>query len=444
MKAIRKEENQTFDNLHYLHHDSTGIICLSQIIEGKWTNKYHNYKSLSKKIYELESYEDLFFSQNTFKKCKKSTEHLLELKACYIDLDYYKLNLTKDQVLYGISHLVEEKRIPNPSMMIDSGHGLYLIWRIKRIPAMAVKLWRAMEEYLYYELKDIGADKSCLDPTRVLRITDGWNCKYPIKQKVQVLSTYPIEYDLHDLQESYLKFKSQPLRKKRYGKLIRIKNIYTLYCNRRADILSLCKLRNFEMTGMREITLFLYRYYGCLQYTDDKAIEMIKTLNSQFTKPCRESTVLRATRSAEKAAAQEKYNYRNSTLIELLRITDEEMQAKWPDGEYILKTIISREEKYRRNNLIRNEKRRNSQGNTDKAQTVKDNMQLVKTLKEQGFKQSQIAKELNMSVRNVQKYYKMLRDADEEDDRGTTSSREQGAGARDTTKGKTKAYCKAN
>lgn len=445
MKAIRKEQEQKqFENLHYLHHDSTGIICLSQIDNGKWKNRYHNYKSISKVIHELESYDDLFVSQNTFKKFRKSTEHLFELKACYIDIDYYKLGLTREQVLFGIEQLVSEHRIPSPSMMIDSGHGLYLIWRIKRIPAMAVKLWRVMEEYLYYELKELGADKGCLDPTRVFRVTDSMNCKYPIKQKVQVLSTYPIEYDLHDLQESYLKFKKKPLSKKRYGKLIRIKNIYTLYCNRREDILSLCKLRNFEMTGMREIVLFLYRYYGCLQYTDEKAIEMIKTLNSQFTRPCKESTVLRATRSAEKAAAQEKYNYRNSTLIELLKITDEEMQSKWPDGEYILKTIISREEKYRRNNQRRISLRRNSQGNTDKAQSVQDNMQLVKALKEQGLKQSEIAKELNMSVRNVQKYYKMLRDADGRDGGEVASSKEQRTGAGDTSKRKTKAYRKAN
>lgn len=443
MKAVVKQERQ-FENLHYLHKDSTGIICVSQIVEGKWTNRYYNYKSLCKTIHTLDSYEELFFSQNTFKKFRRSTEYLFELKACYIDLDYYKMNLTKEQTLFGVDHLVSEKRIPIPSMIIDSGHGLYLIWRIKRIPAMAVKLWRAIEEYLFWELKDLGADKACLDPTRVFRIVGSINSKYPIKQKVQVLSTYPIEYDLHDLQERYLKFKKQPSRKKRNGKLIHIKNIYTMYCNRREDILSLCKIRNFEMTGLREITLFLYRYYGCLQYTDDKAIDMVKELNSKFTKPCKEGTVLRATRSAEKASAEEKYNYKNSTLVELLKITDEEMKAQWPNGEYVLQTIITKDEKYRRNNIKRKNKRRNSQGNTDKEQSIQDNLEIIKTLKEQGYKQKQIAKETGMTVRNVQKYYKMLRDADGRDGRSLIKGGEQGAGNGNTESRKATPYQQVN
>lgn len=440
MKAIKQEVSQEFENLHHLHHDSTGIISLCQIVEGKWTNKYYNYKTLSKIMYGLENYEDLFFSQNTFKKCKRSEKHLFELKACYIDLDYYTLGLTKEQVLFGIQNLVNEKSIPIPSMVVDSGHGLNVIWRIKRIPAAAMKLWRAVEEYLYCELKELGADRSCLEPTRVFRVADSWNCKYPIKQKVQILSTYPIEYDLHNLQ-TYLKFEKLSLKKKkkRYQKIYRMFNTYTLYCSRREDILSLCRLRNFEMTGMREVTLFLYRYYGGFQLTDDEMIERVKILNNQFTKPCKESTILRATRSAKKAAAEEKYNYKNSTLIELLKITDEEMQAQWSDGEYVLKTIISKEEKYRRNNLKRNKKRRNSQGHTSKEQGIKDNLALIKLLKEQGLTQKEIANEMNLSVRSIQKYYKMLRDADENDQTRVAPIQDTGAEHREA-----EAYRKVN
>ncbi len=411
MKALKKQPVALpYENLHRTHHDSTGIICLSQISGGRWSNRYYNYNSLCKVLEDLENLEDLFYSQNTFKKFRRSTEHLFELKACYIDLDYYKMNLTKEQTLFGIEHLVNEHSIPQPTMIIDSGHGIYLIWRIKRIPAMAVKLWRFMEEYLYWELKDLGADRTCLDPTRVFRVVDSLNCKYPKKERVQLISIYPIEYDLHALKDTYLTNKSKPRQSKRRGKLIRIRNVYTLYCNRKDDILSVCKMRNFNMTGMREIVLFLYRYYSCLQYTEDEAVDLVKELNASFTKPCKEKTVLKATRSAEKAAAEEKYNYRNATLIELLQITEDEMRQKWPDGSYVLKTIISKDEKYRRNNEKRNNKRKNSQGNTDKQQLVCDNLEIIRGLKERGYKQKEIASELNMSIRNIQKYYKLLRE----------------------------------
>ena len=164
------------------------------------------------------------------------------------------------------------------------------------------------------------------------------------------------------------------------------------------------------MTGMREIVLFLYRYYSCLQYTQEKAVELVEELNSKFTKPCKMSTVLRATRSAEKAAAQEKYNYKNSTLIKLLDISEEEQQATYQDGNYILQTIISKEEKYRRKNLIRNAKRRNDNGLTKKQQEIADTLGKVKELQEAGNTQKEIMELLNLSARTVQRYYKMIRE----------------------------------
>lgn len=413
MCALVQQKQANFENVHTLHYDSTGIICLSQVVDGHWSNRYYNYASLKKTLndLDLENIDALFFSQNTFKKFRRSSEHLFELKACYMDLDYYHLKLTKEQVLFGLDELVREHSIPIPTMIIDSGHGMYVIWRIKRIPAMAVKLWRAMEEYLFSQLEPLGADRSCIDPVRVFRVADSYNCKYPQKQKVQVISNYAIEYDLHDLQEQFLTRKKQnATKKKQRGRIVRIRNIYTLYCNRRMDILSLCKMREFEMTGMRELVLFLYRYYGCLQYTDERAIDMILELNEQFTEPCRESTVLRATRSAERAAALEKYNYKNSTIIELLQITDEEMQQKNAQGEYILQTLISKKEKYRRKNEKRNGERRNSQGNTSREQNVCDALEMIRTLKEKGYTQNQIAKEMNMTIRNVQNYYRKLRE----------------------------------
>ena len=139
--------------------------------------------------------------------------------------------------------------------------------------------------------------------------------------------------------------------------------------------------------GLREFVLFLYRYWSCHYVRDpERALEMTLDLNSQFTEPLARSEVISATRSAEKAYLEfvealeseerpkQKYAYRNSTLIKLLRITREE--------ERKLQTIISTEEKYSRKNNKRNSKRRNAAGKTRRQETKDITLQRLEKLLE--------------------------------------------------------------
>jgi hypothetical protein len=85
------------------------------------------------------------------------------------------------------------------------------------------------------------------------------------------------------------------------------------------------------------------------------------------------------------------YNYRNRTLIDMLDITEEEQRH--------LKTIIGTNEKYRRNNVRRTP--RNEQGLTPRQQSKQDNIKAVKQLADQGLKQREIAKELDITQARV-------------------------------------------
>lgn len=410
---LQSEQEEAYQNYIDLHHDSTGIICISQIKDGEWKNRYGRYKAMKDYMTGLESQEDIFFSQNTFKKFRRSTEHLFELKALYIDLDYHqKTNYTRDQIMGNLQILVEDGKIPMPTHVIDSGHGLNLIWRIKRLPAQALPLWRTIEQYLFEQFKDFGADAKALDVTRVFRATSTYNAKYPQKNKVSIINSCPLEYDIHLIQE-YVQFnlKPKPTRQRQTRTIVRLYNRYSLYYSRYQDILAICKLRNYEMTDYRETTLFLYRYYGCIYLADTEvAYENALELNSRFTEPLSEAEVRRATRSAERAAKTLKYGYRNQTLVDLLAITDEEMAATNSSGDYYLKSIITKEEKYRRNNLRRYNERRNEKGKTQTEQRMDKNIERIIQMKSQGKKQKEIAQELGMTIRNVQKYYKLIRE----------------------------------
>ena len=415
MQAV-SEDTSSYSNFIDLHHDSQGVICISQIEAGKWQNRYGRYQAMYDYISELDSQDEIFFSQNTFKKFRRSTENLFELKAVYIDIDYYKnTNYTKEQTLGNIEILVSDGKVPQPTHIIDSGNGINLVWRIKRTPAEALPLWRTVEQYLYEQFEAYGADRKAIDVTRVLRPVDTYNAKYEPyeqKKKVSVIYSSPIEYDIHLFKE-YIQF-PKPLKKSKTHQtrtIVRLFNQFSLYYNRYMDLLAICYLRNYDVEGHREQILFLYRYYGCAYLSDDEqALDNALALNAKFTKPLGEVEVRRATKSAERAAKDLKYGYKNKTLIEMLEITEDEMAAQNDEGEYYLRTIISTEEKYRRNNKRRYDKLRNKKGRTKEEERQDKMLKKILRLRKSGKTQKETAKVLGITVRTVQKYEAKLRE----------------------------------
>ena len=121
--------------------------------------------------------KDIYISMNTFYKTYRRIDCLKELRACYIDLDIYNTKFTKEQVIMNLEENYYNQSIPIPNFVMDSGRGLYLIWLINTVPSKALPLWKAIEEYLYKELKDFGADRKALDPTRILRVEGSINSK---------------------------------------------------------------------------------------------------------------------------------------------------------------------------------------------------------------------------------------------------------------------------
>lgn len=100
---------------------------------------------------------------------------------------------------------------------------------------------------------------------------------------------------------------------------------------------------------------------------------------------------------------------RNGTLIDLLKITEDEMKLQNEDGSFLIKTIISREEKMRRK-PIHSERRRREKGivSRDKYEKErKDNADLqseeAKRLKLNGLNGKEIAKAMGISTAWVSK-----------------------------------------
>lgn len=332
---------QAREYIETLHGTSKGWITLADINN----KKYHQWHYKVLELLEMEfDKHNMYISQNTFYKPQRRIENIKELRALFIDLDLYKLNMTKEQVIYWLNEEYFNIKIPRSNMIVDSGRGLYLIWTIESVPGQALPLWKAIEEYFYNHLKGLGADRQALDPTRILRIPTTINSKS--ETVVHIIEKYDYLYTLREVQEGYLpELKPQPKKKGRPKKVYSIYRDRSLYQARILDLAKICELRNYDVRGHREMILFLYRYYLCY-FTEDteKALQDTLELNSEFIYPLEKNEVIRATRSAEMVfrSKDKMYKYKNDTLIDLLEISEQEQMH--------LLTIISNKEYRRRNN----------------------------------------------------------------------------------------------
>ncbi|MFL0198036.1 DNA-binding response regulator [Clostridium sp. WILCCON 0269] len=428
------------DNLAYCSHlfdDSTdGYIHLIQIQEGKVIKIYNTqYVGLRNVVEETEGQEDFYISSSTFYKPKRSTSNIRQFRALYIDIDVEKHGkYGKSETIYMMHDLVNENKIPTPSMIVDSGRGLHIYWRIKNAPYGAIYTWQEIEDYLYHQLKDLGADIQATEGSRVLRLPNTINSRINKECKVLIISD-DVEYSMYDLREEYLNYKSKKsyqleihqtkeINKKKLGTISRLFNSYTLHLARVTDIETLCSLRKYDVKGYRNFILHCYAYWKGIYTRDITELEKeVIEFNIAFKNPLKESEVSAILRCIPKAISKfieyeqgvrtgqvkrvtkgmrDKggYWYKNKTLIETLDITLDEQKH--------MTTIIGQEEKYRRNNDKRKDSRRNEEGLTQKQVEVRDLTEKVKELKEHGLNNSEIAEKLNISRQLVGRYIKSL------------------------------------
>ena len=385
--------------INTLHKDSEGFITVAKM-KKHWQQYY--FEGINDLSINLND-KDVYISQNTFNNRSRRLTHLKELKALYIDIDCYKVNLSKEATKYFLENDLYGQ-IPVPNMLIDSGRGLYYIIFLENTKVEDLPKWQLVERYLYEKLKNLGADNKALDATRVLRVVGSTNSKN--NELVKVIDTYDYQYTLDEIIENYIpevnedrkeKQKPKGVRKKgRKKKFVSLFNLYNLYYTRFKDIKKLVEIRNYEMTGYREITLFLIRYFLNVYHGDDDLVmEEVIEINNSFTEPLEINEVFNATRSGVIGATERVYKYSNDKLIKLLDITPSEQKE--------MATIIGKSEKYYRNNKNRREQRRNEEGLTNKEADKLKNEERVLELKRKKYTLKQISKELNLSISYVKK-----------------------------------------
>lgn len=387
--------------LLYKENDKGYIAVFRKGFSGTVYTKTYRKSSLNKGLDEYfeNSYTtELYQSMNTFITRERTIDSLRYLNALYIDLDFYKLKMRKESVLFFLENDFYNSVIPVPSIVVDSGRGLYLIWLIEQVPSQALTLWNAMQNYLYNALKEFGADRAALDAARVLRVVGSYNMKS--NSDVKVVEFNDVRYRLRDLKDEFLpkvKPKKKTEKKPQKGKRIYIFNEYTLYKTRVEDLLKLAELRDYDFRDIhrREIFLFILRYYATLIYDEDEAEKLTFEINEKSPYPLSPGEI-RSTFSRYIG----KYKWKNETLIDLFEISQAEMK--------FMKSIISKEVKCEKNNEKRKEKRRNSEGLTQREAAKKEKLLLIVQGLMDGKNTKEISEEYDISIRLVQKYRKEL------------------------------------
>lgn len=367
------------DYIQYLFTGIRGWICRGQIAR-EYSQQMYRFNGL---LGSNHAGKNIYISMNTFFKPERTVDKLKRLNALYVDIDCYKLGLNNLSVFYQLEQDYFGTEIPVPTFVIDSGRGLYLIWKLQNEDRNALPRWTRVQKYLTDKLKGFGADPACKDSARILRLPFTINEKSGTE--VSILQFNDLTYTISEIQNEYQieqrKYKrkdgekthpystaTEPMRRyatqladklgaelpdfedfaatRQWIAKMRVsvpsrphcedKSIYidpqndtTMcrilqgYC---ADIESLFAMRQ-GADCKREIALFLYRLFT-YDMTGDKEYALEKTLsfNAALSCPFSDEYVIRATKSAEtKIDKGDTYHYKVETIIDVLDITREEM-----------------------------------------------------------------------------------------------------------------------
>ena len=357
---------------------------------------------------------NLYFSLNPMKfrnhAIRRDKQHVFRLKFLYVDLDIYKSmwsNYTQQQILMQLESDYFDRKIPAPSYVINSGRGMYLLWKIDE-HINAQPRWEKVQRYLHSQLLEFGADRAVVtDTARVFRIPGSINSKSGTR--VSIMQTYNNDYTytLYEIMQEYMqddimvhkyitnkKKDKRTYKRKNSNKVIFMNTPYSLYMARINDLEHLLLKFRDKIGGMRENIMFLYRYY-CLCICNDKeeSLNAVKILNGRLTNPLDEKELIKATASAEKYYdADMSFQISNSKLIEFLNITADEMSE--------MKSIISKVEKAMRKSLRDRKaylKKLADRGEATKECKIKMRLKAIYELLEQGKNQKEICKEQHIS-----------------------------------------------
>jgi hypothetical protein len=394
-------------------------------------------------IEKLDPTRDTWISQAEFIHPNRRVVYLLRLNLCFVDLDTYKTSwktYSPEAMANLIRGFCQDEDIPEPSLILFSGRGLQVKWLFERpLPRAALPRWNAVQRQLVDRLERFGADPSARDASRLLRLVDTVNTRSG--ERVRVLwvneSQGQIRHYGFDLfSEWLLPVDRDVIRDKRETREERRQTLQLLQGGRTGnlrpfsgrqvawdrleDLRTLANLRGWMASGIPHGYRSKYIHW-CLNFLLLSGAVHSSQLFYEAQALAREvcpdlpqdtrSVLSTLYRKAKAYEAGEKvdfdgrtypplYTPRNSTLMELFDITDEEVRK--------LKTIVTKAEagrRHRERNRLSGCQRRRELGSMDRAtyleavkETAEQRRAQARLLRAKGLSWKEVGREMGISA----------------------------------------------
>jgi len=378
---------------------------------------------------------DSWISQNDFFRPNRRVVNLLSINTCFIDLDTYHTdhykNAKPEKICGDILRYCEDNGFPLPSLILFSGRGLQIKWIFEKpLTPKALPRWNCVQKYLTGYFEYFGADKMARDASRVLRLERTVNTRsgeivrilYP--QNIDDTQKYTFDY-LADIflpwtREELREFKQKRKRKhkiKTQGLGLIKFDATKLNWDRLSDLRLLADIRGHNRgipDGQRDLFIFLGSCF-LAWVTDLKNLYYeVVAISREFCPTWSYSKTQNKASSVydryKRALKGEKIEYRgklydprytptNNRLIDDLCIA--------PDEEKQMKTIISKNEKRRRDRERKHEKRHTENPDMltreEYLNKSEERKKQAQNLRSQGLKYREIAEIMKTTVNAVDK-----------------------------------------
>ncbi|EEM68463.1 MULTISPECIES: hypothetical protein [Bacillus cereus group] len=376
--AIRKPQEETFIDSWYecylSERKKSGYVVTIDLSNEQHKQIWYGLRDLKHLLKASErGLKDVYLSLNAFEHGSRKTADLKQIRNIGVDLDFYKIGLSKEYVIKQLHDFVFSGSLPCPNIIMN-GRGVQLVYSISggAAPQMAY-LTQYITNHFVKMLMPLGADGSCSDLSRVFRLPYSTHGK--TGQQITVDLWTEREYSLQELYE-YVPPLEKKRKPKRKGMLTTlparkgVMDLYSLNTKRKADLEMIVELRSGVIENRNDLT-YIYSFTTALIVKNQAAtLEMTFQLNAKLADPQPKKEVERTAKNAYKDAmiffdefAKNDYKriglphnivkpMRNDTVIRKLNIdfTQDEKEK--------MSTLIDKEEKLRRDKERKRIKRR--------------------------------------------------------------------------------------
>ncbi|EOQ05348.1 hypothetical protein [Bacillus cereus] len=437
-EAMQLSQLETFiENWHecYLsQYKKTGYVMTLDLSDEERRQIWYGLNDLEYLLRSASlSLKDVYISLNAFVHGSRKTSDLRQIRNIGVDLDFYKLGLTREHVMAELNRLIAKGTIPCPNLILY-GRGIQLIYSISggAAPIMGYKA-QYITNHFIKALMHVGADGACSDLSRVFRLPHSVHGKTGKQIEVDIWTKR--EYQLMELYE-YVPPMEKKRPTKRRGTIETlpapkgVKTLYSLNTARKVDLEKIVELRRGDIEHRNDMT-YIYAFTTALIVKQQNAtVEMAIQLNDRFRDPQSHKEVRRTATRAYKdaiiffdALADSKFKMdklpkglikpmKNVTVLEKLNVTLTQEEKEH------MSTLLDKEENQRRDTVRKRVKRREQGVKSREEYLSKSTEQTNKQLKRlrelleknPTAKKTELAKMLNVSRNHL---YRMLRNLGE-------------------------------